>query len=105
MAVDSITGNSATPAPSSTATPTTQQPGLDPLASEDTFLKLFVAQLQNQDPMNPQDGTQFVAQLAQFSTLEQTMQMSTDLSSIRTDLENYLSSATTGTSSTTSTQG
>jgi flagellar basal-body rod modification protein FlgD len=55
---------------------------LDPMASEQTFLKLLVAQLQNQDPLQPQDGTQFVAQLAQFSSLEQEVQMRTDLDSI-----------------------
>jgi len=38
---------------------------------KDDFLKLLVAQLQNQDPMNPSDPTQFTAQLAQFSQLEQ----------------------------------
>lgn len=39
----------------------------------DEFLKLLVAQLRNQDPLKPQDSTQFVAELAQFSSLEQTM--------------------------------
>ncbi len=38
---------------------------------KDDFLRLLVAQLSNQDPLNPQDGAQFVAQLAQFSSLEQ----------------------------------
>ncbi len=37
----------------------------------ETFLKMMVAQLQNQDPLNPMDGTDFSAQLAQFSQLEQ----------------------------------
>ncbi|HLJ46800.1 MAG TPA: flagellar hook capping FlgD N-terminal domain-containing protein [Bryobacteraceae bacterium] len=68
------------------ATPatTTQNPaGTDDLANEQTFLKLFVAQLQNQDPANPQDPTQFVAQLAQFSELEQILQMRQDLDALR----------------------
>jgi flagellar basal-body rod modification protein FlgD len=43
------------------------------------FLKLLVAQMRNQDPMNPADGTQFVAQLAQFSQLEQAVAMRQDL--------------------------
>jgi flagellar basal-body rod modification protein FlgD len=38
---------------------------------KDEFLKLLVAQLANQDPTNPQDSTAFVAQLAQFTSLEQ----------------------------------
>jgi len=67
-------------------TVSTQQPnsgGTNGLANENTFLKLLVAQLKNQDPLNPQDGTQFVAQLAQFSGLEQTIQMRQDLDSIK----------------------
>jgi flagellar basal-body rod modification protein FlgD len=38
---------------------------------KDAFLKLFVAQLQHQDPMNPMDDSQFMGQMASFSTLEQ----------------------------------
>ena len=40
-------------------------------ATRDQFLKLFVAQLENQNPLDPQDGSDMVAQLAQFSSLEQ----------------------------------
>lgn len=41
------------------------------LASQEVFLHLLVAQLQNQNPLNPMDGLEFVTQLAQFSQLEQ----------------------------------
>ncbi len=64
--------------PTKTANPLT-----DPLASENTFLKLLVTQLKNQDPTSPQDGTQFVAQLAQFSGVEQQLQMRQDLDAIK----------------------
>jgi flagellar basal-body rod modification protein FlgD len=37
---------------------------------KDQFLQLLVAQLQNQDPLEPQDNSQMIAQMAQFSTLE-----------------------------------
>lgn len=38
---------------------------------KDDFLKLMIEQMKNQDPLNPMDGTQYAAQLAQFSSLEQ----------------------------------
>ncbi|MDE7212272.1 MAG: hypothetical protein K2O03_12640 [Lachnospiraceae bacterium] len=38
---------------------------------KDAFLQLLVCQIQNQDPLNPQDDTEFVSQLATFSQLEQ----------------------------------
>ena len=56
--------------------------GLDPLANESTFLQLLVAQLKNQNPAQPMDGTTFVTQLAQFSDLEQNLAMRQDLDSL-----------------------
>ncbi|HTB18387.1 MAG TPA: flagellar hook capping FlgD N-terminal domain-containing protein [Bryobacteraceae bacterium] len=41
------------------------------LTSEQTFLQLLVAQIKNQDPLNPTDSIQFVGQLVQYSELEQ----------------------------------
>jgi flagellar basal-body rod modification protein FlgD len=42
---------------------------------KDQFLKLFVAQLQHQDPMNPMQDQDFMGQMASFSTLEQVTNM------------------------------
>jgi flagellar basal-body rod modification protein FlgD len=47
------------------------------------FLQLLVAQLKHQDPLSPADGTQFLTQLAQFTELEQTVNMKSDLTAIR----------------------
>ena len=46
---------------------------LNSLTSESTFLQLLVAQIKNQDPLNPTDSIQFVGQLVQYSELEQLM--------------------------------
>ena len=43
----------------------------DALAGTDTFLKLLVAQIKNQNPTQPTDPTQFLSELAQFSQLDQ----------------------------------
>jgi flagellar basal-body rod modification protein FlgD len=78
-----ITSNPTTspaPAPSSSSDPTAN------LGNEQTFLQLLVAQLQYQDPTNPVDGTQFVSQLAQFSELEQMINVNTNLKQIQADL-------------------
>jgi len=50
-------------APSTTATNKTSELG------QDDFMELMIAQLENQDPTNPQDNTEFLAQIAQFSTV------------------------------------
>jgi len=50
--------------------------------NKDDFLKLFVTQLQNQDPLAPQDGTQFIAQLAQLTQVEQAYNTNTNLQSM-----------------------
>ena len=50
--------------------------------SMENFLTLFVTQLQNQNPLDPTDNTEFMSQLAQFSTLEQEQQQTEYLSDI-----------------------
>jgi len=51
---------------------------------KDDFLKMLIAQLKNQDPLNPLDGSQFAAQLAQFSSLEQLQNINTQLETLGT---------------------
>lgn len=47
----------------------------DGVLGKDDFMKILIAQLQNQDPTNPMQDTDFIAQMAQFSALEQTMNL------------------------------
>ncbi len=70
------------------------EPGLKDKKKEETlgqdqFLHLFVTQLQNQDPMNPQDSTEMTAQMAQYSQLEQLTNMNKSMKSL---LDSYQSS-------------
>jgi flagellar basal-body rod modification protein FlgD len=60
-------------------------PGLT--ADKDTFLKLLVAQLRHQNPLEPADGITFVTQLAEFTSLEHSAAMRADLEAIRRALE------------------
>jgi len=52
----------------------TEQPNASKELDQNTFLRLFITQLENQDPLNPTANEEFVAQLAQFSSLEQATQ-------------------------------
>lgn len=98
MTTSGITGSSTTDALTSGATSgTAQADNRNNLASEETFLKLFVAQLQNQDPLSPnqQDPTQMVSELAQFSQLEQMVNIGSDVHSISQNIAGTASAAST----------
>jgi flagellar basal-body rod modification protein FlgD len=50
---------------------------------QDEFIKILVTQLTSQDPLNPQKDTEFVGQMAQFTALESTKAMQTEIQSLR----------------------
>lgn len=66
--------------------------------SESVFLNLLVSQIQNQDPLNPTDSTQFVSQLAQFSELEQVIAIRSDTDTLATDATAASNAAAAGAS-------
>lgn len=70
---------------------------------QDQFLQLLVAQMQNQDPINPMDGKEFASQLAQFNSVEQLIgvndglkQLSESQQLMRTEMTNSMASSLTG---------
>ena len=84
------------PTGANTQTPATAAAkATDPLANQNVFLQLLVAQLKYQDPQNPADGTQFITQLAQFSELSNSTQMAADISAIKAVLTAQPATTTT----------
>ena len=79
-ATSAITSATSTGADSTLTLPTKS-------LNQQDFLKLLVAQMSAQDPLNPTTDTQFIAQMAQFTSLEQTTAMQTELSKMRGDQE------------------
>ena len=63
---------------------------------KNAFLKLLITQLENQDPLDPQDNSEFVAEMAQFSSLEQMTNMNTSLNQINTLVSNMDTSVLVG---------
>ena len=59
-------------------------------ASASTFLTILVAELQNQNPLEPLGGTDFITQLAQFNTLEQLIGIRSELKDLRREISGLL---------------
>jgi flagellar basal-body rod modification protein FlgD len=76
MPITSVSGTNATTQQESAQLP-------EQTLNQSDFLKLLVAQLSSQDPMNPVSDTDFIAQMAQFSTLQETTSMQESISSLQ----------------------
>ncbi|HMQ52401.1 MAG TPA: flagellar hook capping FlgD N-terminal domain-containing protein [Anaerolineae bacterium] len=85
MEISSTTSASA----ANSAQSTTQTSFETNSLGEDAFMKLLLAQLQNQDPLQPMQDQEFVAQLAQFNSLSQ-------LTQLNKNLETFMSSQLVG---------
>ncbi len=81
MAIDAVTGTTTT-----TTAATTAPAGTSALG-RDAFLKLLVTQLQHQNPLEPQPDGEFLAQLAQFSSLESLQDIQSDMAALRSLVE------------------
>jgi flagellar basal-body rod modification protein FlgD len=75
VSVSGISSNSGT----SNDTASGVIPGRESKLGQDAFLKLLTTQLANQDPLKPQDNGEFIAQLAQFSSLEKLTSIETSI--------------------------
>ena len=96
MQISNADGTLATGAAQTPNNPKTQ-------LGKDDFLRLLTVQLQYQDPMNPMENTEFIAQMAQFTSLEQLQNMNQQLEknfasdgSLRAAVENNLAASLVG---------
>lgn len=80
MMISSVTTKDAVTATSDTSSSSSVSDAAS--LGKDEFLTLLIAQLENQDPLEPMENTEFASQLAQFSTLEQMTNVNTNLESI-----------------------
>ncbi len=106
-AANSGSSQSSSSGASTSSSGTSANSSLSPTAIQQQFLTLLVAQLQNQDPLNPQDPTQFLTQLASINSVEQLVQVNQQLTTIQGDLTTQSTTGTgtsgSGSSATTST--
>lgn len=104
MAITSTTNSSLEQISSSYQSSEKNKTQKEDALGRDAFLSMLVAQLQNQDPLNPMDGTDFSAQLAQFSQLEQLINLNDSMENMvkavsqnsEGDMMSYLGKQVTG---------
>jgi len=73
-----------------TSASTTSTSSISKELDKNDFLRILAAELQNQDPTDPLDNKDFIAQLASFSTLEQMQNMSASFDSLGENLQIYM---------------
>ena len=83
--IDGITPKTTTPSAASGSQAIVTNDSL----GKDDFLKLLVAQMQNQDPLSPMDNKDSIAQLATFSSLEQMNNIATSMDSLNKSMANF----------------
>ncbi len=83
MTISSVSNNSTTGSTGDTSTTATRIP--KQTLGQDDFVKLLAVQFQTQDPMKPMEDTSFIAQMAQFTSLQQTSTMSDTITQLRAD--------------------
>ncbi|MDK9719344.1 MAG: flagellar hook assembly protein FlgD [Trichlorobacter sp.] len=88
----SVTAIDSTGSATSTTVSSASDLGLD----SDAFLQLFIAQLQYQDPLNPQDATEMMGELAQMTMVEQSYNTTTALNNLLTAQNNNLALSSIG---------
>ena len=91
MGISSVIGSAAT----DTTTSSTASAASSTAMDKNSFLKLLIAQMQHQDPLNPTEGTEYVTQLAQFSLVEQSQNQATQLTNISTQVGGLASNEAT----------
>jgi len=82
MTIESVSGVSQTTPVGQSAIP--KATGQMESLGQDAFLTLLLAQLKNQDPLKPMDDTEFIAQLAQFNSLNQLTEMNKNMEELKT---------------------
>ena len=97
QATNNTGGTSGTTGSNSSSSSSSSTTSVSSLTSEQTFLQLLIAQIKNQDPLNPTDSIQFVGQLVQYSELEQLMGINQGVQNL--GASNTTTSPTKGTSS------
>ena len=84
MAVEAVTSATSTTTTSSTSSSAASQASAKASLDYDSFLQLLIAQMKNQDPTDPMDASEQIAQLATFSQVEQSIQMNSNLETLIT---------------------